>query len=157
MSKEPERSSPSRTAGVCVRKITLAGTEFTLSQADKIRKAADEEAVIIGRRLDMLPAIARACMALPEEERAAWRRDYIATMIVGIASVAEWQAYYTSLWRLAFRFWNTLDPDHKGKRTLLDGVAWCYEIINDADVTKDNLDSLELAIEMVSQESEVSN
>ena len=172
-----ERSSPSRTAGVVMRKVTLAGTEYTLSQPDRVRKAADEEAVVISRRLDMLPALARSCASLPEEERAAWRKDYIATMTCGIASPEEWAVYYRSLWQPAFRFWNALDPVHKmmpgdpGDRTsrpprppvaprpmtLLEGVEWSYELLNSDDVSKEEIDSMWLAIRVVSQEEQLGN
>jgi hypothetical protein len=146
------RSSPSRTAGICIRKATLGGVEYVLSVPDKVRRAADEEAVVISRRLDMLPALAKACADIPAEERQAWRQDYIRTMIVGIASPEEWTTYYRSPWNTAFRFWNALDPKEKGDRSLLDGVGWCYELLNADDVTDQERDSLWLAIRMVSQE-----
>ena len=159
-----ERSSPSRTAGVCLRNVTILGETYLLSQADKVRRAADEEAVIISRRLDMLQAIGRACVALPVEERAAWREQFIEKMMSGIATPSEWNTYYNSLWRLAFRFWNALDPKHKAdpsnpgrSMTLLDGVAWAYELLSSDDVTKDEIDSLWLAIRMVSQEDSIKN
>ena len=155
-----ERSSPSRTAGVVIRKVRLGGgAEYTLSQPDKVRKAADEEAVVIARRIDMLPALAKACQALPEESRAAWRRDYINMMVCGIATPEEWSAYYRSFWQLAFRFFNALDPEDKNKKgvSLLDGVAWAYEMVSGEDVTKEEIDSLWLAIRMVSQEDAVKN
>lgn len=148
-----ERSSPSRTAGFCIRKITLAGVEYTLSQPDKVRKAADEESVVIARRMDILPAIARSCASLPDMERDAWRRDYISTMVCGIASPEEWRSYYNSLWQLAFRFWNALDAKDRAGKSLLDGVAWAYEVINSEDVSREDIDSLWLAIRMVSQEA----
>jgi len=135
-----------------IRKVKLGGVEYTLSQPDKVRKAADEEAVVISRRLDMLPALARACEGLPEESRAAWRRDYINTMVCGIASPEEWTVYYRSLWQLAFRFWCALDPADRGNRSLLDGVSWAYEIVGGEGVTKEDMDSLWLAIRVVSQE-----
>ncbi len=147
-----ERSSPSRTAGVVMKEVTLGDKTYLLSQPDRVRKTADEESVIIARRLDMFPALARACAVIPEQERAAWRRDYIDAMICGIASVKEWNAYYGSLWRDAFRFWNALDPKEKGDKTLLDGVSWAYEILTDDRRTKDEMDALWLAVRVVSQE-----
>ncbi len=152
-----ERSSPSRTAGVVIRKVTLAGVEYTLSVPTKVRKAADEEAVVIARRLDMLPAIARSCASLPEAERIAWRQSYITSMLIGIASKQEWAAYYDSLWNLAFLFWNALDPSQKGNRTLMEGVAWAYELVNDENVTNEEVGSLWIAIKMVGQEETLKN
>ena len=158
-----ERSSPSRTAGTVLREVKMGSETFLLSQPDRVRRAADEEAVVIARRLDMLPALAKACVGIPEEERVAWRRDYINTMVCGIASPEEWTTYYRSLWQLAFRFWNALDPKHKltddGKRrkTLLEGVTWAYEVVNSDDVSKEDIDSLWLGIRVVSQEDSVKN
>lgn len=152
-----DTSSASRTAGVVLREATLAGQVYLLSQPDKVRKAADEEAVVISRRLDMLPALAQSCAAIPELERAAWRSAYIDKMMCGIASPQEWSAYTSSLWHLAFRFWNALDPKHKENRTLLDGVRWSYELLNNDDVTMLEIDALWLAIRCVSQEDAVKN
>lgn len=161
-----ERSSPSRTAGVVIRRVTLGETTYLLSQVDKVRKAADEEAVIVARRLDMLAALVSATDKLPVARQDAWRNAYIQQLIVGIASTREWQAFFGSLWKTAFRFWNALDPtekldpkDERGKRqrTLLDGVEWAYEIVCSDDVTVEQRESLELALDMVSQENEIKN
>lgn len=147
-----ERSSPSRTAGVVLRNVTLNGETYLLSNPDRVRKAAEEEAVVISRRLDMLPAIARACAGLPADQQQGWRKDYLNAMMIGIASPDEWGAYYRSLWRLAFRFWSALDDKHKAGRNLLEGVAWCYELVNADGVLNTELDSLEMAIRITSQE-----
>jgi hypothetical protein len=172
-----ERSSASRTAGVVVRTVTMGSEEYLLSNPDRVRKAADEEAVVIARRLDMLAALARACEALPEASRAQWRQDYIQKMLCGIASPEEWSAYYRSIWRLAFRFWNALDEKHKilpgdpgdqwarpprpaippRRMTLLEGVSWAYELVNREDVGRAQVDSLELALEAVSQADATKN
>jgi len=157
-----ERSSPSRTAGAVNREVSLAGETYLLSQADKVRKAADEESVVIARRLDMLPAIAKACEEIPKESRAEWRRDYLNSMICGIASPEEWANYYRSLWEFAFRFWNALDLKHKlnpqgAQMSLLEGVLWAYELLSSSDVTKADIDALMIAVRMVSQEDAVKN
>ena len=152
-----QRSSASRTSGVCIRKATLAGTEYTLSRPDKVRKAADEEAVVISRRLDILPALARACEEIPETSRREWRRDYISVMVTGIASPEEWANYFRSPWQMAFRFWNALDEKDRGNRSLLDGVEWAYDTITAQDVTEDEYESLKLAIRMVSQQDSLGN
>jgi hypothetical protein len=147
-----ERSSPSRTMGVVAREVTLAGNRYLLNQPDRVRKAADEEAVVLSRRLDLLPALSRACATLPVSERDAWRREYVAAMVSGIATAEEWAVYFRSTWQLAFRFWSALDPKQRGDRSLTDGVAWAYEIVNDSNVTRDEIDALWLAIRIVSQE-----
>jgi len=152
-----DTSSPSRTAGVVIRKVTVGGQEFTLSQPDRVRKAADEEAVVLSRRLDMLPSVVRACTALPTDEQRAWRRDYINAMMCGIATPEEWSAYYRSMWELAFRFWNAMDPADRGGRSLVDGVTWCYEMVSSEGVTKDEMESLWVGIRMVSQEEALKN
>lgn len=151
------KSSPSRVAGAVMRKVQVGGDEFTLSTPDLVRKAADEEAVIIARRLDMLPAIVRACEALPQERQAAWMNAYLDKMMCGIATGDEWQAYYRSAWYDAFRFWHALSPEDKGNRSLLDGVQWAYEAISRDAVTADEMKSLRIAIRMVSQEDAVKN
>lgn len=149
-----ERSSPSRTAGIVIRKVTLAGVEYVLSQPDRVRKAADEEAVVISRR--QLPQ-----GLLPED-----RASAINALVSGIASSEEWNIYYRSLWQLAFRFWNALDPDDRKKalgrpilpndrKALLEGVTWAYELVGSDGVTKEEIESLWLAIRMVSQEVQV--
>lgn len=161
-----EKSSPSRTAGFVVRKVTVGEVEYTLSQPDKVRKAADEEALIISRRLDMLAALAKACAELPVKQQAAWRDAYISAMMCGIASELEWHAYWDSLWNLAFRFWNALDPKDRlrfggtdGRTTgdMLIGVSWAYEIVSSTERTKEEIDSLWLAIRCVSQEDALKN
>ena len=155
-----ERSSPSRTAGIAVREVTIQGNVYLLSQPTKVRKAADEEAVIIARRLDMLPTLARACENLPEESRAAWRRDYISVMTCGIASLEEWRAYYGSVWQFAFNFWCALDPKHKvdpnshprdpRPMSLIDGVLWSYNLLEGAETAEQ--EAVVLATKLVSQE-----
>lgn len=148
-----ERSSAARTAGVVMREVTLGDQTYLLSKPFRVRKAADEEAVILARRMDLFPAIAKACLAIPEGERAAWRRDYIEAMICGFASPREWITYARSLWELAFRFWHVLDDKHHDGRNLLDGVAWAHEIVSDPGRTQAEMDSLEIAIQFVSQDA----
>jgi hypothetical protein len=152
-----ERSSAARTAGAVVREVTLSGTTYTLSTPDTVRKAADEEAVIVGRRLDTLQALVQACDALPAERRGVWVDNYVKSMIVGMASPQEWEAYFNSLWRDAFRLWHALDPKHKEGKTLLEGVRWAYEAICAPDVSGAELTELRLAIRIVSQEEVVKN
>jgi hypothetical protein len=137
--------------------VVLGWQEFTLSEPDKVRRAQDEEAVVIARRLDVLQQLIRDCDRLPEETRGAMRQQYIASMISGIASPEEWANYYRSLWHTAFGFWNALAPEHKVGKNLLGGVAWAYELINGQGVTKADLDALELAIRVVSQEDALKN
>jgi hypothetical protein len=151
------KSSPSRTAGAVVRKVQIGGVEYELSTPDLVRKAADEEAVLIARRLDMMPAVVRACEALPEDKRATWMSSYLDKMVCGIASNQEWLAYYSSPWQDAFRFWHALAPEERAGRTLLDGVQWAYEVISGDDVSADDMRALRLAIRMVSQEDAVKN
>jgi hypothetical protein len=98
-----ERSSPSRTAGVCIREVTLGSMTYTLSREDRVRKAADEEAVVISRR------------HVPDELSGQDRADAIACVVCGIATPQEWSAYIYSAWLTAFRFWNALDPDDRQK------------------------------------------
>ena len=161
-----EYSSASRTAGVVAQEVTLGGVKYLLSQPDKVRKAADEESVVLARRLDMLPAIARACEALPPESQEAWRNAYISHLVCGFASRDEWNAYYSSLWYEAFRFWNALDPEHRvdrshpkrpRTRTLVEGVTWAYEIIADEAVTPDERLAFRVAARIVSQSDLVKN
>lgn len=149
-----QESSPSRTAGIAMREVTLAGVKYLLSQPDKVRKAADEEAVVISRRLDLLPALAKSCLGMTLEQQNAWRKGYIERMTCGIASRDEWAAYFDSNWRMAFRFWNALDPKHK-TMDLLDGVRWAYEVLMSYDVTKEEWQSLELALRAVSQSEQL--
>lgn len=149
------RSSPSRTLGVVCRKVTILGVEYLLNQPAKVRTAADEEAFILSRRADTLAAMMRAASTLSPAEKAAWRRDYINAMLCGIASSEEWSAYFTSLWRLAFRFWSALDPEQKAGRSLIDGVEWAYSIVNMPGITKEELDSLDLSCDIVSQQQDV--
>lgn len=157
-----ERSSPSRTAGTAMREVTLGGKKYLLSQCDKVRRAAEEEAVIISRRLDMLPAVTRACAGLPDEERAGWRAAYIERMMCGIASMDEWESYERSLWKVAYRFWNALDPHYKldendKPKTLLVGVEWAYQVLQTSETTRDEWDALMIAVRIVSQEELVKN
>ena len=152
-----ERSSPSRVLGQVIRKVTLGGVDFTLSQCDKIRRAADEECVIVARRLDILAGLVEACDKLPEASKTVWINAALDKLMCGIASPDEWRSYYRSHWRLAFRFWNALDPSHKGSRSLLEGVTWAFEQIMQDGVPAAEMEALERAIEMVSQENEVKN
>ena len=152
-----ERSSAARTMGTVTRQVTLGDQTYLLSKPFRVRKAADEEAVIIARRLDLFPALVRACAALPAAEQAAWRRDYLNTMLCGFATPHEWTAYARSLWEMAFRFWHVLDPKHKRgadgqEMSLLDGVAWAFEVINDQSRTTEELDTLQMEISLVGQE-----
>ena len=149
-----EKSSPSRTAGVVIREVTLGGTKFVLSQPDKVRRAADEEAVIISRR--QMPA------GLDPVDKAA----AINSMMCGIATPEEWRAYWRSLWELAFRFWNALDPEDRKKHAgtdgktpagLLQGVRWAYDVVSQDGITREEIDDLWMAIKMVSQEEETKN
>jgi hypothetical protein len=145
-----ERSSPSRVAGLVVREVTVAGQVFTLNQSDKVRKAADEESLVLSRR------------QIPDSLTGQDRQAAIGLMLCGIATPEEWGNYYRSLWPMAFKFWCAMDPRHqddpsnpKRKRTLLDGVRWCYELINTA--SGDELENLSLALRVVSQEEEIKN
>lgn len=151
-----ERSSPSRTAGVCIRKVTLGGVSYTLSQPDKVRKAMDEEAVVIARR--QLPR------GLSPEERSA----AMAALVCGIAYPEEWSAYWRSLWNPAFRFWNALDPADRDKAlgrrvlpddriALLEGVEWAYDVLSGEDVTPEEREAFYPALSMVSQDELVKN
>lgn len=149
-----QRSSPSRTAGVVSRDVTLAGATFTLSTPTLVRTAADEEAVIVSRR------------RLPEGLSPEAQSMAMDKILCGIASPVEWQSYYNSLWRLAFRFWSHLDPKHKVDLSdpkhprvmgLTEGVAWAYEVLNDDDITEDERESLYLAMRIVSQEDALGN
>lgn len=149
-----DRSSPSRTAGVVVRKVWLGGDEFTLSQPDKVRKAADEEAVVISRR------------QLPKSLTGDDRKEAINAMMCGIATPEEFEAYRRSAWRLAFRFWNALDPTDRMKYAgvsgktpaeLIAGVEWAYEVLSSDERTVEEFDNLWRAILMTSQEELVGN
>jgi len=151
---------------VVVRKVSLAGVQYTLSQPDKVRKSADEEAFIISRRMDMIPAIARSCANVSPTERAEWRNAAIEKLMTGIASPEEWKSYYFSMWELAFRFWNALDPtdrvQHAGvsgttSAEMITGVEWAYEVIKHDDVTAEDRDVLQRAIQCVSQEEAEKN
>ena len=164
-----ERSSPSRVAGVCIRKVTLLGTEYTLSQPDKIRKAALEECVIVSRRLDMLEAMTQACGRLPAAQGNHLFGMFLDRAMSGVPSAEEWKNYWTSNWRLAFRFWNALDPSDRAKalgvnevkpsdrKALLEGVEFCFELIMHEDTSEAELNALNLAIRATSQEELVGN
>ena len=152
-----DRSSPARTAGKVSREVTLGGVKYVLSEPDKVRRAADEEMLVVARRLDMLGPLMQSCELLPEKSRGEARQQYIQAMICGIASPEEWRAYYRSPWQTAFKLWNALAPAHKKDKTFLEGVAWAYEVINDSATTQDEMDSLSLAIRIVSQEDALKN
>jgi hypothetical protein len=152
-----ERSSPSRVSGSLIRSVTIGGEIYMLSNPDRVRKAADEEAVIISRR--QVPE----CLSQDERTLA------MNALVCGIASLEEWVNYRRSLWNISFRFWNALDVKDKanaigcrpselsGRRSLLDGVAWAYELFNSEDRTEEEFDNVWAAIRMVSQEDAIKN
>lgn len=153
-----ERSSPSRTAGVVVREATIAGEKYLLTQPDTVGKAAEEESVIIAKRLDMYEAVMQSVAAMPEKLQERAMTIYIDKLVCGIASVSEWDAYYKSWWKLAFDFWSALHPRHKrdgmgNERTPLEGVKWAYEKLTEWSnkATKEEFDKLKLDIRIVSQ------
>ena len=148
-------SSPSRVAGIVAREVSIAGENLVLNQPTKVRTASDEEAVVIGRRTNTVAAVVAACAGLPREEQAAWRRDAIEAFTCGFARDDEWKAYYGSVWPMAFRRWCCLSKESRGDRTLLRGVEWCYNLINDKSVTTEVLDEVALAMRAVSQEDEL--
>lgn len=160
-----EKSSPSRVAGTVIREVSLGGETYTLSQPDRVRKAADEEALIIARRVtSALSAVGQAMAEMPAQERAEWRSSFTQALIVGIASPEEWSNYYRSRWFDAFRFWSALDPKHKTEpdndkreRNVLDGTRWVYELMHRKEVTSDELELAAIAVKAVSQELEVSS
>ena len=144
-----EQSSPSRTAGLCVRTVTLAGESYVLSQPQKVRKAADEEMVVCSRR-QIPPGISDTD-----------RPSAIAAVVAGIASPEEWRSYLNSAWQLAFCFWTALDPAERkrcagvaGKTPAetVKGVYWAYETVMNADVTQDEVQLAWAAIRCVGQE-----
>jgi hypothetical protein len=157
-------SSPSRVAGVCIRHAALGAQKFCLSQPDKVRRVADEEALIVSRRLDMLVPMTEACAKLDAAQGDRVLSLFIDRLMCGIASQSEWVAYFQSRWRLAFRFWNALDPEHKldpadplrqRPLSMIKGVHWAFELICSAEVTEEQREALEVAIEQVSQETEI--
>lgn len=147
-------ASEARVAGAITRDVTLNGVAYTLSQPDRVKKAADEERLLISLR--QLPA------GLTGQDR----KDAIAAMTIGMASTEEWQAFYGSIWSDAAAFWRALDPKHrldpddprgKRERSFVEGAKWCYELLKAEGVTYEERGELSREIDLVSQRTEVKN
>lgn len=147
--------SPSRVAGMETRDFTYQGVVYHLTQPLKLKSYGEQENLILSRRQDPMIFAQRAAMTLPPHMHASLWEGCSAAASRGVPSKEEWASYEDSLWRQAYRFWSTLDPQQKGRRTLLEGVAWAVEFLNEMDLV--SYRELMTLVTIVSQERALGN
>jgi len=130
-----ERSSPARVSGRAFREVTLDGQKYILSQPLKVGSFAEQEGLILSRRLDVVELVAiPAISRLPAHMHASVWEGVASAAARGMASKEEWGAYHDSLWKKAYMLWSTLDPKHKatpmGPKPLKEGVEWALDILD---------------------------
>lgn len=154
-------SSASRVAGKAFRTFEYEGMKYLLSQPLRIRNYAEEEALVLSKRIDPGEFGVRMISRLPVSFHAAIWQGCAAAGMRGIPSEDEWSAYNSSSWKTAYMLWNTLDGKHKIDQEtkepidLMAGVDWALGVITSLD--ENALRELFVKISAVSQDAAIKN
>jgi len=165
---EQQQSSAARVAGKNVRDFHYKGFRYWLTQPLTMGKYADEETLVIWKRMDPGEFAGKMIQRLPLTYHQGVLNAAALVANGGIPTEDEWTNYGHSMWKKAYRLWVCLDPRHKQdpqtklSLNLIDGVEWCLRILYDAAqsseaVGRDLVADIEMKCMIVSQEAAIKN
>lgn len=156
-----QESSAARVAGKVYKTFEFEEKKYLLSQPLRLASYADEEALVLWKRIDPGEFGVRMVSRLPATFHAAVWEGCARAAMSGIPSAEEWSAYSNSTWKTAYMLWQTLDPKHKIDKEskepidLTEGVQWAVGFITRLPEMK--VKELCVLIALVSQDTAIKN